>query len=798
MIRWILDKKGGWLLLSAVAVLLFLAVNLAVAPLSGMRADLTADRLHTLSPGTRNILQKLPEPVDLTLYYSDTLGAEAPVYGNYASRVKDLLRVFENASNGKLTFTIKDPKPFSETEDKAVELGMQGIPLDDTGEKAYFGLAASSGKNKDSISFLQIERENFLEYDVASMISGLKSTGKPVLAVYTARPMFGDLQMQMRGIPTKPWAVVEQLKGQFDVRQIYTIQDVWKEQPSVLMVVHPGELDNEDYYNLDQYLLRGGKAMIFVDPFNETAAMRRLGAFPERVSSDLTKLLDHWGVEVVKDRVVADRTYARMVNAGDQNRIIPAPYLTWLTVKRDGFAGDDAVTSQINQMNVQSIGIIRPKPDMKLKLEPLITSTEDSQEVDVALINGQRPQILKMIEDFKPAGKPLIVAARLSGRSTTMFPDGPPKPDEPKEEGEDATPKKDEEKSGDSSDSSEPGDKSSDTEKSGDGAKAASDAPAETPAAPAAEKDTPAAVEKDALKDPKTPVVKADRAERDKPAAKTRAVAQAESGDTKPQATPAPAGTETPETETKPDAEKAASPETPAEPKQEPKAAEQPAKADSESAAAKSEEKKEPEEVKTPPFIAESTAPMNVILVADADLLEDRAWVQTREFFGQQVQIPFANNADFVSNAIENLAGGDDLISLRSRGTAQRPFNKIDELRLAANREYRAEERQLQKKLQEAEKKLAELETKKKEGGSQAAVDKAVAATAEKFTQEILSTRKALRNVQLALREDIESLESWLRFVNIALIPILVGIAAVVLGIVRMRRRKHTVESPLS
>jgi ABC-type uncharacterized transport system involved in gliding motility auxiliary subunit len=317
-----------------------------------------------------------------------------------------------------------------------------------------------------------------------------------------------------------------------------------------------------------------------------------------------------------------------------------------------------------------------------------------------------------------------MIAARLSGRMKSMFPDGPPKEEAKKDEGEKKDDKAD---------------------------KPAGEAPKAEPAPDA--------------KPEAQPQVKADKAER--PVA---------------QATPAPA-------EPAPADKPAAAPEGAA-----PAAGQsgdaKPAEAGS--AEKKAEEKPKEEEKPTPPpYIAESTAPMNVILVADADMLEDRFWSQTREFFGQRVQVPFANNADFVVNAVENLAGGDDLIGLRSRGTAQRPFTKIADLRLAADQQYRAEEQRLRKKLEEAEKNLAEIDKKKTEGASDATVDKAVQATAAKFTEEVLSTRKALRQVQLALREDIETLETVLRFVNIALIPILVGVLAVVLGALRIRRRTN-------
>jgi len=774
MLRWILDRKGGWIVLTVAALALFVAVNVAAGRIVGMRADLTEDKLYSLSPGTRNILDKLQKPVELTLYYSDQLGKEAPVYGNYALRVKDMLRVIETTSKDKVEFTIKDPKPFSEIEDKAVELGLQGVPVDDSGAKVYFGLAAKSGDKEIVIPFFQLEREKFLEYDIASLIYNLGTKGKPVVAVYTTRPMFGNLQMQLQGLPTHPYAVVQALQNHVDVRQIFTFDDIWKEKPAVLMIVHPGELSDKDYYNIDQYLLRGGKAMIFIDPYNETASMRR-GQFPERVTSNMDRLLKHWGLEMVEKRVAGDRRYARMVNAGDEKKVIPAPFLSWMSIRKDSFSQDDAVTSQITLVNMQSAGILQAKKESSLTFEPLIETSPDSQEIDVSLLEGQKPKILTMLENFKPTGKPLVLAARVSGRSTTMFPDGPPKEEE----------KKDEKKKEDTPADTEKKD-DADKPKTGDAGGAAT---APKPAA-----DTGSGSGTDAKptngEDKPATAVKADKAERDTVPGTT--VAQAES---KPAAEAKPAETSGEKTAGEKAADEKAGAEKSPAPAADAKPGDAAADAKKDDAAKETKEAakeaKEEEAPKAPPFVKESTAPMNVILVSDADLLEDRFWVQNRNFFGQTVQVPFANNADFVVNAVENLAGGDDLIGLRSRGTAQRPFTKIAELKFAADQKFRAEEQRLRKKLDDAEKKLAELEKKKADGASDETVDNAVKTTAAKFTEEVLTTRKALRKVQLALREDIESLEWWLKVINIALIPILIAVLAIVLGYVRVRRRKH-------
>jgi gliding motility-associatede transport system auxiliary component len=784
MLRWILDRKGGWIVLTLVALVIFIGVNVAAGRVVGVRADLTEDKLYSLSAGTHNILDKLQKPVELTLYYSDELGKAAPVYGNYEVRVKDLLRVIESTSNGKVRLTVENPKPFSEIEDKAVALGLQGVPVDDSGAKVYFGLAAKSGDKEIVIPFFQIEREKFLEYDVASLIFNLGTKGKPVVAVYTSRQMFGDLQMQMAGMPTHPYAVIQQLANHAEVKQIYDFADIWKDKPDVLMIVHPGNLSDKDYYNIDQYLLRGGKALIFVDPYNETAATHR-GQFPERVTSDMDRLLKHWGIEMVKDRVVGDRRYARMVNAGDDKRVIPAPFLTWMAIRNDSFSQTDAVTSQITLLNMESAGILEAKKESTLKFEPLIESSPESQEIDVSLLKGQKPQILSMLQNFKPSGHPLVVAARVSGRTTTMFPDGPPKEEPKKDEEKKDSEKKDSGKSSDAGKDAQPPAAATPASAKAEGAKAGS----ETPAAAVNGKTDEKATEKASEKAGEKGMVKADVAER--PAAP--ALAQA---DTKP-ADAAPAAREKAgeKTEAAP-AAKPADAAKPAEAKPADAAAGDKKAGDKKADEKKDEAKKEPEEPKAPPFVAESTAPMNVIVVSDADMLEDRFWVQNRDFFGHQVQVPFANNSDFVVNAVENLAGGDDLIGLRSRGTAQRPFTKIAELKLEADEKFRAEEQRLRKKLDDAEKKLAELDKKKAEGAGEETLDSAVKATAAKFTEEVLTTRKALRKVQLALREDIESLERSLRFINIALIPILVGVLAVVLGLVRIRRRKHHGDTP--
>ena len=204
MIRQLLNRKGGWVIGIAVALGLFVALNAGLSSVTGVRIDLTEDRLYTLSDGTQRILDKMTEPVGLELYISQRLVKEVAVYGNYAGRVRDVLNEFAAASDGKVTVTEFDPEPFSEAEDAAVATGVTGVPLDASGEKVYFGLAARVGGRTGVIGFFQPQRESFLEYDLARLLEGLTNPKKPVIGVVTSLPIFGAFMPQPGAPKTTP------------------------------------------------------------------------------------------------------------------------------------------------------------------------------------------------------------------------------------------------------------------------------------------------------------------------------------------------------------------------------------------------------------------------------------------------------------------------------------------------------------------------------------------------------------------------------------------------------------------
>ncbi len=190
-----------------------------------------------------------------------------------------------------------------------------------------------------------------------------------------------------------------------------------------------------------------------------------------------------------------------------------------------------------------------------------------------------------------------------------------------------------------------------------------------------------------------------------------------------------------------------------------------------------------------PPQIKASAKPIDVIVVADTDILEDRFWEQSQDFFGQTVVIPVANNGDFVANALDSLAGGDELIALRSRGTSARPFTLVDNIQRAADARYQATEKELQTKLKDTQDKIKQLQD---QGGRPGAtLASAQEQAIDNFRTDMLSIRQQLRRVQLALRQDINQLQAVTEFFDIALVPILVSIVAIIIGWLRFRRRKR-------
>ena len=632
----------------AMAVVLFFAVNVfSTVAFRSARFDLTEQQIYTLSDGTRNILESIDEPVTLRLYLSEKLATRLPGIKSYATRVAELLQEYEQAAGGNLHLHVIDPEPFSEEEDRAVGYGLQGVPLDNGNLHFYFGLVgANATGERELIPFFQPEREEFLEYDLTKLIYRLANPTQRVVGLLSTLPLEGGPPMPFMGGQggTGPWMIMESIR---DVMQVTPLdKDVTNipEDVAVLMVVHPKGLGEPTLYAIDQFVLRGGRALVFVDPHSEADRIppnpqNPMGMQGPR-NSDLGKVFESWGIELVKGKVAGDLPLAKKVNFQTGSRTFVADYPIWIDLPPQSLNAEDVVTAKLPSLTMASAGILKKREGSDVQFTPLVETDERAMQIDASRLTFM-PDIQGLLQEYRPEGEKFTLAARLTGKVNTAFPEGRP------------------------------------------------------------------AVEKSEQSD-------------------------------------------------NPDVEN---------------------------------------ESREHPHLAESTEPINVIVVADTDVLEDRFWVQTQQFLGQRIAIPLAANNSFVTNALDNLTGSHDLISVRNRGSSSRPFTLVRAIQQEAEQRFRQKEQALQQRLKDTERKIQELQNKK-EDQTTVILSAEQQAALDGFRQELVATRKELRSVQHELQKNIESLEGIVKFLNVGFMPLVVVVGGLLISAYNVRRRQRATAAP--
>jgi len=411
---------------------LFLAVNIVSDSLfRSSRIDLTEDGLYTLSDGTRKILRTLQAPVTLRFFFSNKAATAYPGVKSYGARVRDLLEEYVGLANGKLRLQVIDPEAFTEDEDQAVAFGLKAASGGD-GESIYFGLVGTNTlDDQQVIPFFARERERFLEYDITRLIYGLGHPDKPVVGLISSLPLqygAGGIQGMLRG-NSRPNVIYDRLRQLFEVRIMGPRLDKIDDDIDLLLIVDPQPFDDQSLYAIDQFVLRGGRAMIFVDPHSEMAATTPTPGMPPAggaPSSDMAKLFRAWGFQLDPGKVVADRQFAQQVTMGNDNWRRVKDYVIWLTVPKAGLDGGDVVTGDLSLVNFGTAGHLTRLDKAKTTFEPLVTSSPDAMLVDEKDISTV-PDPDALLRDFAPTGKRYVIAARISGEVDSAFSDGPPK-----------------------------------------------------------------------------------------------------------------------------------------------------------------------------------------------------------------------------------------------------------------------------------------------------------------------------------------------------------------------------------
>ena len=407
-------KKYEHLIYSAIGLvalfLLLVAVNFLVARVPA-RIDLTEGNLYTLSDGTRKVLRNLSSPVKVKLYVSQGEAVPVPLRG-FAQRVEDVVREFKAVAGPNLIVERYNPRPDSEEEDAAQLDGMEGQQLQ-TGEQFYLGVAVSQLDRKQTIPAISPQRERLLEYDLVRAIARVGSAERPKIGLMAGLPVLGERFNPFTRQSSEPWVLANELKREFEVKEVPLNAKEIDKELNVLLVIHPREPSPQLEYALDQFVMRGGKLIAFVDPYAYFDQMPTMpGVPPQPSSSTLPRLFKAWGLEMDPGKVVSDVRFG----SGGGTRYTP----TVLSLNRTAFSRDDIVTGQIETLLYPFGGGFQVK-DSGLKVTELVRSSPDSMLVDNMNATKSGDEATR---NFKPSGSPIPLALRLNGKFKTAFPEG--------------------------------------------------------------------------------------------------------------------------------------------------------------------------------------------------------------------------------------------------------------------------------------------------------------------------------------------------------------------------------------
>lgn len=430
-----------------IIAVIVLAVNLiAFAMFGSVKLDLTEEKLYTLSEGTEEVLGELDEDISAELYYSKTAMQNAGQLRAYADRVIEVLREYEAASDGQFTLEIRDPRPDTETEEWAQRYGIRNIPIA-TGEQLYLGLVLKNETGgEEVIPFFQPEREQNLEYDITRAIYRVSHPERKTVGVLASLPVMGSSAPQnplMRNPnqQQRPWFFVRELRQTMNVEEIESGAESIPDSVDLLIVVHPKDLSEKTQYAIDQYIVKGGNAMIFVDPMcdadrqsNPMLAQNPQMMMQASFASDLPNLFEAWGIQMeagasagagmpgqgAQPKVVSDPRLGLEVPTRQGNQKVPV----YLSLMDQNLNRQEIVTSDLENVWMIMAGALDITEEKEgLEKSVLMETTEQAGSMESMVLKfGLDPQQLQ--RDHEASGKKIALALKISGAFPTAFPEG--------------------------------------------------------------------------------------------------------------------------------------------------------------------------------------------------------------------------------------------------------------------------------------------------------------------------------------------------------------------------------------
>ena len=422
------EKRRSTIIATAGILVALVAVNTAAWFLvRGARIDVTEEKLYSLSPGVREIMKKLPEPVRLDFYWTREQGADVPQIRSYAQRVQEFLEELAQSSDGMVELRTIDPEPFSESEDMARSAGISPRTLDATGRVLMLGLAVKGPTDKvETIPFLSPDQEPFLEYEIARRIVSVGRDKRQTVAVISTLPDTKRFDprnpAQQGGGKLVIWQQLEQL---FDIKQLELPIPKIPADAAALMVVQPRELKEDALRAIDAWAVSGKPLIVLADPWCESdpaAKNMDFGSTGAGSTYDLGPLLAQWGVDIDKQNAVADLGFAtRIMYRSQGGQYMQMSHPAWLSMNKDGISRDDPVTAQLAQLNLRGAGAITTLPNARTTVTPVLRSTKDVQMIQTLKL-GFFGEVDRLVRDFKSLGAPVSIGVRITGEIESAYP----------------------------------------------------------------------------------------------------------------------------------------------------------------------------------------------------------------------------------------------------------------------------------------------------------------------------------------------------------------------------------------
>ena len=426
MFKKMLIKKAEmpkYIKLIAVPII-FIFFNIGITNLVNYKLDLTEDKLFTLTNNTKQVISNINEPIRIQLFFSNSLSKDLPQVRDYEKRVRELLYKYVSLSEN-LKLEVVDPKPFSDLEDLANVYGVEGLQLNQEGERFYFGAVFTNSVDDSAlIPFFDSSRESFLEYDLTKTIYNLANTKKSKIGIISSLPISGGFSNETDpGSYQQPFFIKSNITEFFNVEDLPKDIEAIPEQIDQLLVIHPKNLSQETAFAIDQFVMSGKGVIFFIDPFSEyenslLPPNQRASNIP---GSNLNNMFEKWGFKLDPGLLAGDINNGRKVSMGDINNQKIITYVLWLAIQDSLLSRDDIITSNLDYVFIKTAGsILNNNTNSSLLITPLIQTSLSSMLIERSAVQF-RADPEKLLKDFISSNQKLILGARVQGNFKSSF-----------------------------------------------------------------------------------------------------------------------------------------------------------------------------------------------------------------------------------------------------------------------------------------------------------------------------------------------------------------------------------------